>query len=91
MTFQKVGTCGAVIPRNGSLYSLAFDGFDSDTFIYYLRWLLKILKTKKKIVLVLDNASYHNSHKVNEFVAKHKNRFELLYLTSFSFAGFEPD
>jgi hypothetical protein len=33
MTFEKVGTCAAVSPRNGNLYSLAFDGFDSDTFI----------------------------------------------------------
>lgn len=40
MTFEKVGTCGAVNPRNGSLYSLTFDGFDSDTFIYYLTSLL---------------------------------------------------
>lgn len=84
VTFEKVGTCAAVSPRNGSLYSLAFDGFDSDTFIYYLRWLLRVLKTKKKIVLVLDNASSHKSHKVIEFVAKHQKRLELLYLPSYS-------
>lgn len=83
-TFEKVGTCAAVSPRNGSLYSLAFDGFDSDTFIYYLRWLLKVIKTKKKIVLVLDNASSHKSHKVKEFVAKHQKRLELLYLPPYS-------
>jgi len=83
-TFEKVGACAAVSPRNGSLYSLAFDGFDSDTFIYYLRWLLRVLKTKKKIVLVLDNASSHKSHKVKEFVAKHQKRIELLYLPSYS-------
>jgi hypothetical protein len=39
MTFEKIGTCGAVNPRTGSLYSLCFDGFDSDTFMYYLTWL----------------------------------------------------
>jgi len=32
-TFEKVGTCGAINPRDGTLHSLAFDGFDSDTFI----------------------------------------------------------
>jgi transposase len=84
MTFEKVGTCGAVSPRNGSLYSLAFDGFDSNTFIYYLKWLLRVFRTKKKIVLVLDNASSHKSHKVNEFVATHKKRLELLFLPAYS-------
>jgi hypothetical protein len=48
MTFEKIGTCGAVNPRNGSLYSLTFDGFDSDTFIYYLKWLLTVFKTQNK-------------------------------------------
>jgi len=84
MTFEKVGTCGAVNPRNGALYSLSFDGFDSDTFIYYLKWLLKVLKTKKKIILVLDNASSHKSHKVKQFVSKCKKRLELLFLPPYS-------
>ena len=84
ITFEKVGTCGAVNPGNGCLYSLTFDGFNSDTFIYYLKWLLKAFKTKKKIVLILDNASSHKSHKVKEFVAKHKRRLELLYLPPYS-------
>lgn len=84
MTFEKVGACGAVNPRNGSLYSLTFDGFDSDTFIYYLTWLLGVFKTQKKIVIVLDNASPHKSHKVKEFVEKNKNRLKLLYLPPYS-------
>jgi len=62
-SLEKVGTCGAVNPRNGSVYSRTFDGFDSDTFIY---------------VIVLDNASPHKSHKTKEFVAKNKKRLELL-------------
>jgi|GEM_PF-2474493 len=74
MTFEKVGACGAVNPRNGSLYSLTFDGFDSDTFIYYLTWLLGVFKTQKKIVIVCDNASPHKSHKVKEFVEKNRKR-----------------
>ena len=35
-TFDKIGVCGAVSNDDGCLYSLVFDGFDSDTFIYYL-------------------------------------------------------
>jgi transposase len=84
MTFEKIGTCGAVNPRNGSLYSLTFDGFDSDTFIYYLKWLLTVFKTQNKIVIVLDNASPHRSNKTKEFVAKNKKRLELLCLPPYS-------
>lgn len=34
MTFEKIGVCGAVNPRDGKLFSLIFDGFDSDTFLH---------------------------------------------------------
>jgi hypothetical protein len=77
-SLEKVGTCGAVNPRNGSVYSRTFDGFDSDTFIYDLKWLLTVFKTQNKILIVLDNASPHKSHKTKEFVAKNKKRLELL-------------
>ena len=84
MTFEKVGACGAVDPRTGSLYSLCFDGFDSDTFIYYLTWLLGVVKAEKKIVIVCDNATPHKSHKIKEFVQKNNVRLDLLYLPPYS-------
>jgi putative transposase len=84
ITKEKVGVCGAVNPHDGRLFSLIFDGFDSDTFIYYLKWLLRIFKTRKKIILVLDNSSSHKSNKVAEFVEKHKKRLKLLFLPPYS-------
>ena len=62
-TKEKAGVCGAVNPR---------DGLESDTFLYYLKWLLREFRTRKKIVLVLDNATSHKSNRVAEFVSKHK-------------------
>ncbi len=79
--FESANQCPITLKKWDSL---AFDGFDSDTFIYYLKSLLKVFKTKKKIVLVLDNASSYNSHMVKEFIAKHQKRLELLYLPSYS-------
>lgn len=84
MTFEKIGVCGAVNPRDGALLSLIFDGFDSNTFVYYLKWLLKKCKTDKKIVLMLDNATSHKSHKVKKFIKEQKGRIELLYLPPYS-------
>ena len=84
ITFEKVGVCGAVNPRDGRLFSLIFDGFDSDTFLYYLRWLLRTYKPRKKILLVLDNASSHTSIKVAEFADNNRRRLELLFLPPYS-------
>ena len=84
VTFDKVGVCSAVSPRSGSLFSLIFDGFDSDTFIYYLSWLLHESSIDKKVVMILDNATSHKSIKVKEFVAKHSDRLELVYLPPYS-------
>ena len=81
---EKIGVCGAVNPSDGRLFSLIFDGFDSDTFIHYLKWLQRTFKTKKKIVLVLDNATSHKSNKVKEYIQKRKKKIELLYLPPYS-------
>ena len=70
--------------RRLDVVSLIFDGFDSDTFTYYLKWLIRKFKTRKKFVLVLDNASSHKSNKVTEFVEKHRKRLELLFLPPYS-------
>ena len=78
VTFEKVGVCGAVDPHSGKLYSLIFDGFDSDTFVYYLNWLIKENKTNKKLMLIVDNSSTHKSNKVNAFLEENQNRIELM-------------
>jgi putative transposase len=84
ITKEKVGVCGAVNPRDGQLLSLIFDGFDSDTFVYYLKWIIGKFRKRKKIVLILDNSSSHKSNKVTEFVNKHKKRLELFFLPPYS-------
>jgi transposase len=84
ITKEKVGVCGAVNPRDGRLLSLIFDGFDSDTFVYYLKWLIGKFRKRKKLVLILDNSSSHKSNKVAEFVKKHKKRLELFFLPPYS-------
>lgn len=84
VTFEKIGVCSAVNPHNGNLHSLIFDGFDSDTFIYYLNWLIKENRTKKKLVLIVDNSSTHKSLKVKEFLENHKDHIELIFLPPYS-------
>jgi transposase len=78
---DKVGVHSA-ISLSGRLFSLIFNEFNSDTFIEYLKALT--LGIKKKITLVLDNASPHKSKKIKEFVAKNKRKIELIYLPAYS-------
>lgn len=56
----------------------------SDTFIYFLSWLLYESSILKKKVLILDNATSHKSAKVNEYVAEHQDRLELVFLPPYS-------
>jgi len=79
-----VGICGTVNTSNGKLFSLLFDGFDSDTFIYYLKWLIKEKETKKKLLLIVDNSSTHKSKKVIKFLENKKHKIELLFLPPYS-------
>jgi len=84
ITKEKVGVSGAINQRDGRVYSLIFDGCDSNTFIYYLEFLLADYIGCKKIALILDNASSHKSKMVKEFVKSVNDRLELIYLPPYS-------
>jgi len=58
--------------------------FMTSTFIYYPDWLNQAMKTEKKIVLILDNASSHKRHKILDFIKKHKEKIELVFLPPYS-------
>ena len=81
---QKIGVYSSVNPKSGKLFSMMDEYFDSEGVKVYLDLLLKSTKTKKKIVLVLDNAAPHRSKMVKDFVKKHNTRIELLYLPPYS-------
>jgi transposase len=84
VTKEKVGVSGAVNWRYGTVFSLIFNGCDSNTFIYYLNSLLENYRGHRKIALILDNASSHKSKAVKSFVESVKERLELTYLPPYS-------
>ena len=53
------------------------DALNSDTFIDFLKWLLK---TIPKFALILDNAGYHTSNKVSKFIESTNGRIKLIFL-----------
>jgi hypothetical protein len=46
---------------NGQLIIRVEENFDADSFKRFLGTILRQAKTKKKILLVLDNAKYHHA------------------------------
>jgi transposase len=50
----------------------------------FLRTLLRRRKRNKKMVLIVDNASYHKSADLNEFLRGHADVLRLLYLPPYS-------
>ena len=58
---------GAVAPQSGELFTLIVDGVDTDVFQYFLDEFVKAAPKKEGIrqLLILDNASWHKSRRLN--------------------------
>jgi transposase len=69
---------------NGQLIILEEENFDADSFKRFLETILKMAKTNKKILLVLDNARYHHAKKLKEYIDSIKDRLELFFLPAYS-------
>lgn len=57
---------GSVAPQTGELFSLIVDGVDSEVFQFYVDEMAKAVPKKngKRQLLILDNASWHRSKKI---------------------------
>jgi transposase len=58
---------GAVAPATGTLFSLIFDGVDTDVFQFFLDEMAKAIPPKNGVrqILILDNASWHKAARLN--------------------------
>ena len=58
--------------------------FNAVTFEAFLKVLLRRRSRRKKMVVVLDNASYHRAKRLRPLLAAHRDHFELLFLHPYS-------
>lgn len=70
--------------NNGQLITMEADMFNAGSFKKFIKKILKTAKTKKKILLVLDNARFHHAKINKEFLKLVKNKIELIYLPPYS-------
>lgn len=65
---EKISVIGAVGMDNGQLVTMEAELFNAGSFKKFILKVLKVAKTKKKILLVLDNARFHHAKANKEFL-----------------------
>ncbi len=85
-TRKGIGYFGVVRIRDGKfIYMREPVVFNAISFLKFLKFLRKITgRTKKKIVIIIDNARYHHAVLHKEWRMERKDRFELLYIPPYS-------
>jgi len=81
---EKTGYFGMVNLKTGRLLTENADKFDQDSFKYFLDTVLSYVKEEEKMIVILDNAKWHHSKRIQAFVQKHYDRLELLFLPPYS-------
>jgi len=76
----RLNVIGSVRPETGEFFSLIVDCVDTDIFQLYLDQMAKTITAKpgKRQILILDNASWHKSKRINW------HHFEPMFLPSYS-------
>ena len=83
-TRKSVALFGAVNVRRGKFHYEFIRPFNADTFEQFLRSLLRRRDRGKRMVIILDNASYHHSKKIGRYVDDRSQAIELLFLPPYS-------
>jgi transposase len=78
-TRKNIGVMGAVCPNDGRFIKEFMPVFNADTFLFFLRKLLK-RKINQKLILVLDNARWHHAKALKPWLDKHQESIQLLFL-----------
>jgi len=81
---QKVSVLGAMGMDNGQLITMEAVKFNAESFKLFIKRMLRMAKTEKKILLVLDNARFHHAKVNKEYLLSIKDRLELVYLPPYS-------
>lgn len=83
-TRKSVALFGAVSQFNGLFVSKTAPIFNAQTFLRFLKIVLKRKRRGKKIVLVLDNAKYHHAILIQPWLKENNKNIQLLFLPPYS-------
>ncbi len=83
-TRKSVACFGAVNTRTGRLVTKFESPFNGESFLRFLKTLLKHRSHGKRLVLVLDNARYHHARALQPWLHKKCKVLKLLFLPPYS-------
>lgn len=83
-TRKSISVFGAVCSSDGRFSSMTASVFNAATFLLFLKRLIRRKKSRKKIVLVLDNARWHHAKDIKPWLYKHRKFIKLFFLPPYS-------
>lgn len=83
-TRKSVACFGAVNVRTGTLVTSFESLFNAESFLHFLKTLLKHRSRGKRLVLVLDNAKYHHARALQPWLRQQRKVLTLLFLPPYS-------
>jgi transposase len=83
-TRKSIALFGAVQANTGQMVSTMTSIFNAETFLEFLKIILKKRKRGKKLVLILDNARYHHAIMIQPWLNKNKKWIKLMFLPPYS-------
>lgn len=83
-TRKNIAIMGAVREADGRLLAAQADRFNTESFHAFLVGLVRLHRTGRKIVLVLDNARWHHARKLRAWLHEQRRLLTLLFLPPYS-------
>lgn len=83
-TRKSIALFGAVSGNTGKMVTMDAKIFNAETFLIFLKKVVKSKKRGKEIILVLDNARYHHATMIQPWLYKNKDKIRLLFLPPYS-------
>lgn len=83
-TRKNIGVFGAVCVEDGRLITGRAEKFCTETFLEFLRKVIRHRRKQKKMVLVLDNARYHHARAIQPWLRQHNKVLSLDFLPPYS-------
>jgi hypothetical protein len=83
-TRKSMALFGAVSANTGKMITMDAAIFNAETFLFFLKKVVRSKKRGKKIILILDNARYHHAILIQPWLNMNKDKIQLLFLPPYS-------
>lgn len=83
-TRKSVAVFGAVCPDDGRLVTVRSETFNSETFLAFMKQLVRHRRRNQLMVVITDNARYHRAKLLRGWLDAHHDQIRLDYLPPYS-------